>query len=90
MVTKLSPKRLQALMMGIWFLSLAGSNFAAGWVAAFSTRFLPGENGEAPQYTFFIEGLPGFYLMLVVFPIGAGVVIALISPILRKWMHGIK
>lgn len=90
MVTKLAPKRLQSLMMGVWFLSLAGSNFLAGTVAQFSTKFLPGANGEAPQATFLIEGLPGFFLMLVLFPIGAGVLISIISPFLKKMMHGIK
>ncbi|USN98355.1 MAG: peptide MFS transporter [Phycisphaeraceae bacterium] len=88
MVTKLAPQRLQSLMMGVWFLSMAGSNFLAGWIAAFSTQFLPGENGEPAKYNFIIEGLPGFYLMLVVFPIGAGVLIALLSPVIKKMMHG--
>ncbi len=90
MVTKLAPKRFQSLMMGIWFLSLAGSNFAAGTVAQFSTKFLPGEDGSPAEATFPIEGLPGFFLMLVVFPIGAGVLIAIMSPILKKWMHGVN
>ena len=36
------------------------------------------------------EGLPGFFLMLVVFPIGAGVLILLLTPILKRMMHGIK
>ncbi len=90
MVTKLAPLRFQSLMMGIWFLSLAGSNFLAGTVAQFSTKFLPGENGEPAEATFLIDGLPGFFLMLVLFPIGAGVLIAVLSPILKKMMHGVN
>ena len=88
MVTKLSPKRLQSLMMGLWFFSFALSNLCAGLVARFSTGFIPGEDGTPAQHTFILEGLPGFFLMLVVFPIGAGVVIALLSPWIRKMMHG--
>ncbi len=90
MITKLAPKRLQSLMMGVWFLSLAGSNFLAGWVAAFSEKFLPGEDGSPPEYTFFLDGMAGFYLMLVVFPICAGLLIAALTPFLKKWMHGVK
>lgn len=84
MVTKLSPKRLQSLMMGIWFFTFSLANLFAGLVAAFSVQVKEG------KITFILEGLPGFFLMLVVFPIGAGVIIMLISPILRKMMHGIK
>jgi POT family proton-dependent oligopeptide transporter len=89
-VTKLAPAKLQSLMMGVWFLSFSLANGLGGLMAAFSTLFKPGENGEPPQYSFIIEGLPGFYLMLVVFPIAAGVVIFAISPVLRKMMHGVK
>ncbi|MEZ6319084.1 MAG: peptide MFS transporter [Phycisphaerales bacterium] len=84
MVTKLSPKRLQSLMMGLWFFSLALSNLTAGLVARLSTHFV----GESADMDFIIPGLPGFFLMLVLFPIGAGVVVALISPVLRRMMHG--
>jgi POT family proton-dependent oligopeptide transporter len=35
MVTKLAPARLVGLIMGIWFLSIAIGNKAAGWVAGF-------------------------------------------------------
>jgi POT family proton-dependent oligopeptide transporter len=89
MVTKLAPKRLQSLMMGVWFFTFSLANLCAGLVARISTKFLPGEDGSAAEMTFFIDGLPGFYLMLVVVPIGAGIFIALISPKLKKMMHGI-
>jgi POT family proton-dependent oligopeptide transporter len=82
MVTKLAPKRLQSLMMGLWFFSLALSNLLAGLVATFSEKI------ESGEMTFIIEGLPGFYLMLVLFPIGAGLLIALLTPILKKMMKG--
>jgi len=85
MVTKLSPPRLQSLMMGLWFFSLALSNLAAGLVARFSTKF----TGVDPEMTFLIKGQPGFFLMLVLFPIGAGVVIFFLTPVLRKMMRGI-
>jgi len=83
MVTKLAPARLQSMMMGVWFFSFSLSNLLAGLVAQYSVRL---ESGES---TFLIEGLPGFYLLLVVVPVVVGVLIWLISPGLRRWMHGV-
>ena len=84
MVTKLAPVHLQSLMMGLWFFSFSLSNLLAGLIARYSVRL---ESGEA---TFLIEGLPGFYLLLVVAPIATGFLIWFISPTLRRWMHGVQ
>ena len=84
MVTKLAPRRLQSLMMGLWFFSFSLANLLAGLVARFSTRIASGE------ITFIIPGLPGFYLMLVVFPICAGLLIMLLAPLLKRMMHGVE
>ncbi len=90
MVTKLAPTRLQSLMMGLWFFTFALSNLLAGLVARFSTKFVPEEPGVEAEMTFILEGLPGFYLLLVVLPIAAGFVIFALSPWLKRMMHGIK
>ena len=84
MVTKLAPPRLQSLMMGLWFFSLSLGNLFGGLVARFSKRL------EAGEGTFVLEGLPGFFLMLVVFPMAAGALILLLTPLLRRMMHGVK
>lgn len=41
------------------------------------------------HYTFIIPGLPGFFLALVVFPIAAGTVMLLLTPKLKRMMHGV-
>ncbi|MCB9847585.1 MAG: peptide MFS transporter [Phycisphaeraceae bacterium] len=89
MVTKLAPKNLQSLMMGLWFFSLALSNLGAGIAARYSVNFIvqPGET-EA-KWTFLVKGQAGFYLLLVVCPIAVGVLIAIMTPMLRKMMKGI-
>jgi POT family proton-dependent oligopeptide transporter len=83
MVTKLAAPRLQSFMMGFWFFTFSLSNLLAGLVARFSVRV------ESGEIAFLIDGLPGFYLMLVIFPIAAGVLILLLTPILRRMMHGV-
>ena len=89
-VTKLAPAKLQSLMMGAWFFSFSLANLAGGLMAYFSTKFKPGENGEPAEASFILEGLPGFYLLLVLLPIGAGFVIFALSPVLKRMMHGVK
>ncbi len=84
MVTKLAPARLQSLMMGVWFFSYSLSNLLAGLMAAFSKRL---ESGEA---TFVFPGLAGFYLLMVVLPIAAGVLLTVLSPLLKRMAHGVE
>jgi POT family proton-dependent oligopeptide transporter len=89
MVTKLAPPRLQSLMMGLWFFTFALSNLLAGLVARYSEKFVPAEVGGEAELTFVLPGLPGFFLMLVIFPLAAGLLIALLTPMLKKMMHGV-
>jgi POT family proton-dependent oligopeptide transporter len=83
MVTKLAPLHLQSLMMGVWFFSFSLANLLAGFIARFSVLL---ERGE---WTFVVDGLAGFYLLLVVVPIGIGVLMVALTPLLRRWMHGV-
>ncbi len=84
MVTKLAPARLQSLMMGLWFFSFSLANLFGGLVARFSKRL------ESGEIRFVLDGLPGFYLMLVVVPLAAGFLLLLMTPMLKRMMHGVK
>ena len=81
MVTRLAPARLQSFFMGIWFFSFSIGNLLAGLVARYSVRL---ESGEA---SFLLEGLAGFYLLLVLIPLAAGTLIFALSPLLEKLQH---
>lgn len=83
-VTKLSPSRLQAVMMGLWFFSFSLSNLAAGLVARYSVSL------ERGDWTFFIPGLGGFYLLLVIVPLAVGSALLFATPRLKRMMHGIR
>jgi len=83
MVTKLAPPQLQSLMMGLWYFSFSVANLLAGIVATYSVRLASGE------WTFVIEGLAGFFLLLTLVPVAIGFIILLLSPWLRRWMHGV-
>jgi len=83
MVTKLAPMHLQSLMMGLWFFSFSVANLLAGLAARYSVRL------EAGESTFIIEGLPGFYLLLVVGPVVVATLLFMLTPLLKRWMHGV-
>ncbi len=76
-VTKLSPPRFVGQMMGTWFLGAAIGNTIAGLVG--------GEVGSGGA-----EAMPGQFLLMLAIGGGAGVVILLLSPVLRRMMGGIK
>ena len=42
------------------------------------------------EITFVLDGLAGFYLLLVLVPLAAGAVVLAITPLLKRWMHGVN
>jgi POT family proton-dependent oligopeptide transporter len=72
MVTKLAPARLVSLLMGIWFLSTAIANKLAGVIGS-----------QAEQYGEF-----AVFLGIVIATGAAGLVLAALSPLLVRMMHG--
>jgi POT family proton-dependent oligopeptide transporter len=83
MVTKLAPPDKQSLLMGIWFFGMSLSNLASGVAAKFSVKL---EQGEI---TFVYPGLPGFFLALAIVLFAAGILLVLLTPILKRMMHGV-
>ncbi|MGV3609798.1 MAG: peptide MFS transporter [Fluviicola sp.] len=88
MITKLSPKRLTGMMMGTWFLASAYGQYGAGLIgAALASGSGTDENltntQKLMQYT---EG----YQTIGIISLVSGVVLILISPILKKQMGGVK
>ncbi|MBK8502073.1 MAG: MFS transporter [Saprospiraceae bacterium] len=80
MTTKLAPARLGGLAMGCWFLSIAIGNNLSG-IFAGHVSGAEGMTVDSAQagYNF------GFYAL-----VGAGVLMFLVAPFVRKLMHGVK
>ena len=76
-VSKLTPKRLLGLMFGVWFLA----NFFANLLGGLTASTIDAMNESI--------GLSGFFLVFTAIPIGAGLIMLLITPFLKKRMHGI-
>ncbi|MFT3738061.1 MAG: peptide MFS transporter [Breznakibacter sp.] len=84
-MTKLAPKRLQGVMMGMWFLASAYGQYVAGILGAGMT--VPGENATA------VEKLVSYtdgYKQLAIYALITGLVLIAISPVVKKLMQDVK
>lgn len=84
LMTKLSPYRLQGFMMGMWFLASAYGQYVAG---LFGASISPEKNaGSLQKMLIYTQGYKEFAIYAIV----AGVVLILISPVIKKLMQGVK
>ena len=77
-VSKLVPGRMIAMMFGIWYLAVAIGMKLAGVF------------GEASESIAKDEGLSYFFWLLTSIAFGLGLLSALLYPVVKKLMHGIK
>jgi proton-dependent oligopeptide transporter, POT family len=93
-VTKISPPRFGALLMGAWFLANAAANKLAGALAAFTPT--PGEAREAT-----VHGLGallqrasatnlGFYSIFVASSFAAALLMLLCVPLLKRLTASVR
>ena len=98
-VTKLSPQRIVGMMMGMWFLASAAGNYVASLIARgtagdplliiaekiyLEVNFLPADQFTMLQKNGFID----VYTNVGLIAIGCGLFLALLTPVLKKLMHG--
>lgn len=76
-VSKLITPKLLGLMFGVWFLNSAIAN----WLAGFSGSYIDQISTTYSMSTFF--------LIFTLIPAAAGAVVLLISPWMKKLMHGV-
>lgn len=79
-MNRLSPGHMASLIMGTWFFASATGNFAAGLIAAATGG--EGVSEEAgKQIVLDVYSTVGWYA------VGIGVVVMVISPLIKKLMH---
>lgn len=76
-VSKLAPTRLVGLMFGVWFAATAVANYLAGWSGSYIDHIVE------------MYSMSAFFLIYTFLPIGAGVILVLLTPMIKKKMHGI-
>ncbi len=77
-MNRLAPKFLASLIMGAWFYMTAVGNFVAGKIG----EATGGHDGQMTK-----QGLLDVYELFGWISIGVAVVVLLLSPIVKRWMH---
>ncbi|MEG3172347.1 peptide MFS transporter [Sphingomonas sp. ZB1N12] len=88
MITKLSIARVVGLMMGVWFLSISVAQYVAGVVAQVASVETVG--GQVTNLKVSLDTYAGVFWTIGLISAGIGVVLLLISPLIKKWMHGVQ
>jgi POT family proton-dependent oligopeptide transporter len=84
-MTKLSPQKLQAVMMGMWFLASAYGQYLAGILGANIASASENAN-NLDKLIIYTNG----YKQLALYALIAGVVLIVISPLVKKLMQEVK
>lgn len=77
-VSKLVPARMIGVMFGIWYLAIAIGNKTAGAMGGMI-------NEITHKYS-----LSTFFLIFTLVPVGLGILVMLLHPLLKKLMHGVR
>jgi POT family proton-dependent oligopeptide transporter len=84
-MTKLSPEKLQAVVMGMWFLASAYGQYFAGILGA--------NIAEASEKASNMESLIVYaegYKQLAIYALIAGIILIIIAPLVKKLMQEVK
>lgn len=84
-MTKLSPKKLQAVVMGMWFLASAYGQYLAGLLGA----NIATASANMNNYDKLLTYTDGFK-QLGIYSLVIGLVVIAISPLMKKLMGGVK
>jgi POT family proton-dependent oligopeptide transporter len=85
MVTRLSPPRIVAMMMGIMFLAISASNFISGLIAQLTSVDQVG--GELTDPLAALANYQEVYKLLGMYALSVGAVLLLLTPYLKRLMH---
>ena len=86
-VTKLSIGNVVGVSMGTWFLATALSETVAQRIGKMAA--IASSGGEVTDSASALSTYTELFSFLMYFGVGMGVFMIVISPLLRRWMHGI-
>lgn len=84
-MTKLSTKNLQGMMMGLWFLASAYGQYVAGIIGSNMAKAKEGGSNYEALLTY-TDG----YKQLGIYALIAGVILIIISPLIKKLMQEVR
>ena len=87
-VTKLSPAKIVGFMMGVWFLATAGAEYVSALLANLASIETVG--GEVTDVVAATNSYIALFQKLFIVGLIVGVFLLVISPLIKKLMHGVK
>ena len=87
-VTKLSPTKIVGFMMGVWFLATAAAEYVSALLANLASIDTTG--GEVTDVAAATASYIALFEKLAISGAIIGIVLLVISPLIKKLMHGIK
>jgi POT family proton-dependent oligopeptide transporter len=87
MITKLAIARVVGLMMGVWFLSISVAQYVAGVVAQVASVDTVG--GQVTNLKVSLDTYTGVFWTIGWVSAGIGALLLALSPLIKKWMHGV-
>jgi POT family proton-dependent oligopeptide transporter len=88
MITKLSIARVVGMMMGVWFLSISCAQYVAGVVAQVASVETVG--GQVTNARLSLETYAGVFSSIGWVSVVIGALLLILSPFLKRWMHGVS
>ena len=88
MITKLSLARIVGLMMGLWFLSISCAQYVAGIVAQVASVQTVG--GQVTNLQVSLLTYAAVFRTIGIAAAVIGVVLLLLSPLIKRWMNGVN
>ena len=102
-VTELSPKKMVAFMMGVWFLSSTFAHYISGVIAKLTTSGSEAKSNWLSELSYWFMGNPdssneaiatllqynSIYAQIGFVTIFISLFVVIISPFIKKLMHGI-
>jgi POT family proton-dependent oligopeptide transporter len=86
-VTKLAVPSVVGVMMGTWFLASAYSSYVAAQIATIAAR--PVNEGSL-NLTDALSGYTELFSQLLTIGLAGGAVLLVLSPVLKRMMHGVR
>lgn len=85
-VTKLSPQKIVGFMMGVWFLATASSEFLAAKLSDMASIDHIADGDFISSKAAYID----LYLYLFYGGVASGIILLVLTPLIKRLMHGVK
>ena len=89
LVTKLSPTKIVAFVMGVWLLSSSFAHIIGSEISKLASDSVTVEDVHGQLQAGLMAYTEVFQIIAYV-AIGSGLILMMLAPFLKKWMHGIN